>query len=141
LPTRAFSAKLNNLEQYTRKNSLEIHGVPEDAYTSTEEVAVKLGETLSVPIKPGDIEISHKLNTRNKPIIVKFVSHKVKSSLCKNRVMLKHVKESDVFPSGSYSAAVDREPPIFINENVTAYRRSIIKKANNMRKDGLIQSI
>ena len=86
-------------------------------------------------------EISHKLNTRNMPIIVKFVSHKVKSNLCKNRVILKHVKASDVFPSGSYSAAVDREPCIFINENLTAYRRSIIKKANNMRKDGLIQSI
>ena len=29
------------LEQYTRKNSLEIHGVPESAYTSTEEVVFK----------------------------------------------------------------------------------------------------
>ena len=28
----------DDLEQYTRKNSLEIHGVPESAYTSTEEV-------------------------------------------------------------------------------------------------------
>ena len=26
----------NNLEQYTRKNSLEIHGIPEDLYASTE---------------------------------------------------------------------------------------------------------
>jgi len=55
--------------------------------------------------------------------------------------MLKRVKALDVFPSGSYSAAVDREPRIFLNENLTAYRRSIIKKANNMRKDGLIQSV
>ena len=32
----------DKLEQYTRKNSLEIHGVPESAYTSTEEVVLKL---------------------------------------------------------------------------------------------------
>ena len=72
--TERLNEELDNLEQYKRKNSLEIHGVPEDAYTSTEEVVIKLGETLSVPIKPEDIEMSHKLNTRNKPIIVKFVS-------------------------------------------------------------------
>ena len=32
--------ELDNLEQYMRKNSLEIHGVPEDANTSTEEAQV-----------------------------------------------------------------------------------------------------
>ena len=32
----------DKLEQYNRKNSLEIHGVPESAYTSTEEVVLKL---------------------------------------------------------------------------------------------------
>lgn len=30
----------DELEQYTRKNSLEIHGVPESAYTSMEEVVL-----------------------------------------------------------------------------------------------------
>ena len=34
----------DKLEQYNRKNSLEIHGVPESAYTSTEEVVLKLTE-------------------------------------------------------------------------------------------------
>ena len=142
--TGRLKEELDNLEQYTRKNSLEIHGVPEDAYSSTEEVVIKVGEILSVPIKPEDIEISHKLNTRNnknKPITVKFLSHKANSKLHKSRVMLKPVKASDVFPSGSYSAAVDREPCIFINENLTAYQRKIFKKANKMRKDELIQSI
>ena len=29
---------LDSLEQYTRKNSLEIHGVPKEAYSSMEEL-------------------------------------------------------------------------------------------------------
>ena len=33
---------LYDLEQYTRKNSLEIHGIPEDCYSNTEEVVLKL---------------------------------------------------------------------------------------------------
>ena len=91
------------LKQYTRKNSLEIHGVPESAYTSTEEVVLKLAEALQVPINPVDIEISHKLNRKgNKPIIVKFVSHKTKTSLFKARVNLRNIRLPNLLP-GSHS--------------------------------------
>ena len=34
---------LEELEQYTRKNSLEIHGVRQEAYTTTEDVVLKIG--------------------------------------------------------------------------------------------------
>ena len=65
---------LDNLEQYSRKNSLEIHGIPENIYTSTEEVVLKVAAAVNVPVAAEDIEISHKLRRRNgmKPIIVKF---------------------------------------------------------------------
>ena len=138
--TDRLNDEIDKLEQYTRKNSLEIHGVPEDAYTSTEEVVLKLAEALDVHILPDDIEISHKLNARNKSIIVKFLNHKVKTKLYKSRTKLKHIKAKDLFPSRNYSSAAGREPRIFINENLTDYRRRIINKANKMRKDQLIQS-
>ena len=34
------------LEQYTRKQSLEIHGIPESAYTSTEDAVLKVAQAL-----------------------------------------------------------------------------------------------
>ena len=138
--TDHLTEELDNLEQYTRKNSLEIHGVPEDAYTSTEEAVLKLAEALDVHILSDDIEISHKLNTRNKSIIVKFLNHNVKTKLYKSRTKLRHIKAADLFPSRNYSSAAGREPRIFINENLTDHRRRIISKANTMRKDQLIQS-
>lgn len=131
------SEELDDLEQYTRKNSLEIHGVPENVYTTTEEV----GETLNVPITSEDVEISHKLNAPNNPIIVKFLSHKVKSKLYRKRVELKNVKVSDLFLTSSDATAIGRENHLFLNENLTAYRRSIIKKANKMIKDKLLVSV
>ena len=82
----------DKLEQYTRKNSIEIHGVPESAYTETEDVVLKLAEALDVSVEPKDIEICHKLNRKgNKPIIVKFISHKVKTNLYRARAKLKNV--------------------------------------------------
>ena len=76
----------DDLEQFTKKKSLEIHGISESAYTFTEEavsVKVAIAEALDVPIAPDDIDIvSHNLYSEGaKPILVKFVSHKAKTQL------------------------------------------------------------
>jgi myosin heavy subunit len=133
----------DDLEQYTRKHTLEIHGISEDLYTATEDVVIKLGERLNVPITNEDIDISHKLfSGKNQPkgIIVKFLSHKKKAQLYRKRTELKNVKISDLFPDCS-TADVVQSTRIFINENLTQYRRGIMKKANKMRRDGMIQSV
>lgn len=129
------------LEQYTRKNSLEIHGVPESAYTSTEEVVLKLAKALDVDINPNDIEISHKLHLKGvKPIIVRFQSHKAKTRMYKGRAKLKHVRVSDLYPD-STAATRAESGRIYLNENLTSYRRDILKQANQKRKDGLLTSV
>ena len=51
---------LDDLEQYSRKNSLEIHGVPVDLYTSAEDVVIKLSELLNEPVRGEDIDITQK---------------------------------------------------------------------------------
>ena len=49
-----FNLLQDNLEQYTRKPSLEICGIPDrSAYSSTEDAVLQLGETLDVPLSPG----------------------------------------------------------------------------------------
>jgi len=133
---------LDDLEQYTRRNSLEIHGIPDDCYSSTEEVVLKLAAVLNVNVNPSDIEITHKLKRRgnnSSPVIVKFISHKVETSLYKDRVKLRNVKVLDVFPG--YSNAVRAEEPrIFLNKNLTNYRRGLVSRANQMNRDGLLTS-
>ena len=56
---------LDNLEKYTRKNSIEIQRIPEDAYSSTEDVVIKVAEALNITVEPEDIDISHKLRGGN----------------------------------------------------------------------------
>ena len=135
----------DELEQYTRKNSVEICGIPESAYESTEKAVLKISGALNVAISPEDIEITHHLNRKGvekgiRPIIVKFISHKVKSKLYKSRAKLKDVCVHQLFPN--YSAAVSSKEGgrIFITENLTSSRRKVLMKANQMRKDGLLVS-
>ncbi|XP_068720522.1 uncharacterized protein [Montipora capricornis] len=133
---------LDELEQYTRKNSLEIQGIPDQCYSTTEEVVLKLAGVLNVNVNPTDIEISHKLKRRgnnSSPIIVKFLSHKVKTNFYKERVKLRNAKVTDLFPG--YSNAVSSNvPSIFLNENLTVYRRELVSRASEMKKDRLLTS-
>ena len=63
---------------------------------------LKVAQVLDVPITADDIEISHKLNGKGeKPILVKFTSHKAKTKLYKKRAGLKHVKIADLCPEAS----------------------------------------
>lgn len=123
---------------------MEIHGVPEDLYTSTEDVvAIKLGEVLNVPIQSDDVDISHKLYSgKNKPknLIAKFISHKKKTALYKKRTELKNVRITQLFPHPTTVTVLAAER-LYINENLTSFRRNLMKEANQMRKDGLLVSV
>ena len=127
--------ELDNLEQYTCKNSLEIRGIPQDAYPNTEAVVIKVAEALNVTIEPEDIEISHKLKHGR----VKFCSHKTKSKLYRERTKLKDVRISDLFPS--YPITGQQQQRVFIHESLTAYRRNIVDEANKRRRDGTLFSV
>ena len=131
---------LDNLEQYTRKNSLEFHGVPENSYESTEQAILKIAAALEVQVIPSDIEISHKLRRKsnNSVIIAKFCSHKVKTNLYKARIKLKNTKATDLFPG--FASAVRSKDRLFINENLTNHRRRLVDAANQRRRDGCITS-
>ena len=78
------------------------------------------------------INLSLMAKTCNNPIIVKFVSHKTKALLYKARTKLKNVKVSDLFPS--YCSPNQRQDPIYINENLTRFRRNLVNEASKLKR-------
>lgn len=79
---------INDMEQYSRRECLEIHGVPVTNDEDTNEIIMKVGNLANVSIKPEDISVSHRLGipsnvptgrpARPPIIIVKFVRRNVK---------------------------------------------------------------
>ena len=132
----------DNLEQYTRKQSLEICGIPTGAYASTEDAVLKIANALDVIMSAEDINISHKVKSNGVgTILVKFHSHKAKSRLYKARTKLKNLRLTDIFTDVSTATRVAAGTGrIFINENLTSYRKDLLRKANDKRRDGLIIS-
>ena len=72
---------MDTLKQYTRKNSLEIESIPENV-CNDEDAVLKVAEALNINVKQEDIDICHRIKRKKtKPIIARFISHKVKRAL------------------------------------------------------------
>ena len=53
---------------------------------------------------------------------------------------MNHVKIADLYPEASAATRVEGKKN-FINENLTSFRRDLVKKANEKRVDGLLFSV
>jgi hypothetical protein len=86
----------DNLEQYTRRNSLRIFGVPEKRGENTDDIVRKLcKEKLDLDISVTAIDCSHRLpakETQHRPIIVKLVSRNTKNLIFNHKRLLKGTK-------------------------------------------------
>lgn len=93
--------KNNDLEQYTRRNSVRIYGL-EDPKNKEEpdETAVKVIQTLNdklhIRVDVRDIDIAHRMGAfradGNRPVICKFVSRMLKTRIIRERRKLKGTK-------------------------------------------------
>ena len=69
----------------------------------------------------------------------KFSIHKTKARIYKERSKLKNVKVSDIFPQ--YCPGGESLNGIYINENLTPFRRDLVSKALRKRKNKILTSV
>ncbi|KAK5645249.1 hypothetical protein RI129_006549 [Pyrocoelia pectoralis] len=86
--------KIDDLEQYTRRNNLRIFGVTEERNENKDVKLKQLFESkLGIKINTVDIDRSHRVGKnvgpRPRAIIVKFVSYRVRQQIFNNKKRLK----------------------------------------------------
>ena len=91
---RELNVKTDQLEMYTRRNSLRIFGIPESDRENTDDKVIKMvTEKLSIPLQLSDIDRSHrvgaKISGKNRPIIIKFVSYRKRREIFQVKKRLK----------------------------------------------------
>ena len=79
--------KRNNLEQYGRREMIEISGISHEQNEDCIELAHQVRKLAAVDIKKKKIEIAHRI--KNGDIIVKFTDRLTRDQLYANRVKLK----------------------------------------------------
>ena len=125
---------LNDLEQYTRRDCIEIRGIPlpeEPQEEETNDIVLQLSEKMGIPMERKDISISHRIPSSrasvDPAIIVKFVRREMRENLYRARKRLKSITTADLgFP-------VDKK--IFINESLTSKNKELFKDCLKFKKD------
>ena len=92
---------MDDLERYTRKHNLDIHGIPEAKDANLCEQVVILGNLLNLSIDRNEIDICHRMANNNsdqpKSIIERFRSYNAKRDLYAARKHLRGIDPGECF--------------------------------------------
>ena len=141
--------KVDDQEQYTRRASVRVFGVPETTPGSCDEKVLALCNThmkLEPPLQLEDIEVSHRAGGNRgaaetnqghprpptagpRAILVKFVSRRTKARVMQSKKKLRSVtEEGDAFPN-----------PVFVSDDLTPRRAKLAFEARGLKKRGKIR--
>ena len=122
-------------EQYSRRECLEVTGIPDNIPNSDlEDTVLKIFSETGVTINPRDVEACHRLNQKSKPkkVIIKLSKRKDVARVMYNKKKLKSI-DSKTFglPSGC---------KIYINESLCKYYKYLWMKCKLLQARDCIQS-
>jgi chromosome segregation ATPase len=135
----AANVALDNLEQYGRRECIEISGIPTLPIDNPKQLTVELGHLMGVEITQEHISTAHRLPSTRKVkerFIVKFVHRDTKDEFYKKRSKLAG-KKSKNLPSvaNEFGKSIHRAENIFISESLTPYRKKLFGRINEFKKN------
>jgi len=121
---------INDLEQYGRRNMLDIRGIPRMKEENTDDLVLKIAEIINIQLDSNDIEVSHRTSSqKDAPIIVKFLARHKRNLFYKNRMNLQGKTVENI----GYEFGKCKNK-IFVNESLTAKNGMIYKTAREKLK-------
>ena len=130
---------VQNLEQYSRRQNLEIIGIPESQNENVGSITLKVLQHIDASVSADDVDVTHRLGSKtpndpnlpqpqpkSRPIIVRFTARRVRDKIYDQRMSLKTFKTKDLGFKGDGN--------IFVNENLLPSTKQLLAKANLARK-------
>jgi len=127
----------SELQQYIRRNNIEIAGIPDSIkLNELESKVIEIGKAVNVKISTDDIEACHRLNQNKnqkgpKRTIVRFVNRKISEKLIKKG---KEFSKREVLEKANLSNR------IYINNNLCSYYRFLWGKVKTLYNRNAIES-
>lgn len=114
----------DSAEQYSRRNSLRISGLPVGQNENTDKIVLEIASAINCDISPSDIDRSHRVGkmrrNNTKDLIIKFATYRARERFIRARNQL---KGHTLFGR------------VFINEDLTKRRSDILYSARQLRND------
>ncbi len=129
---------LDDVQQYLRRDCIEITGIPPPLLDSPKQLAVQVGEMIGLNVTEDHISTAHRLPPTKKVknrIIVKFVHRDMKEAFYKNRSKLIGKKSKDVpLIASEYGKNIHESENIYINESLTLIRKKLLGRVNEFKR-------
>ena len=134
---------VDDLEQYGRRNMVEVSGIPRRAKENCEELVLELASKIGVELKAENIEACHRISPKqDAPIIVKVVSRKDASSLLSKTAKSNARRISIADLVFEVPATLSQNPTtnvssgkVFVNESLTSRNKNLLRVAKTKKRE------
>ena len=122
----------NQLEQYTRRNKIEIQGIPSSVHDSLlEDKVIDIFSQLNIAILKSDIEDCHRLGKANpKNTIVRFVNRKFCNIALEKKKQLMSLNKTEL--------GFKPDVALYISENLTPFNQRLPWQCRELKRGRLI---
>lgn len=121
--------RIAELEQYSRLKNLEIKGVPVNTNENVQDVIKQITETLSVPLEMQDVDVCHRVPTKQpsqQHIVVQFTTRQKRDAVL-YAAKKKRLTTGMIGIPGQTS-------PIFVNEHLTLSNKLLLSETIKAKK-------
>ena len=127
--------KINSLEQYGRRNNLQIGGIPTSISNELEKTAVAILNSINVNLDSSDVEACHRIGRSKDGKQKKTILCIVNRKFCK-KALLNRKKLSSV---ALHDNEIHLKNKVFISENLTNYNNKIAFYYRKLTKASLVE--
>ncbi|XP_070184945.1 uncharacterized protein [Littorina saxatilis] len=138
--------KVDELEQYSRRNSIRINNIPEKEGEDTEEVVKAVGRAVGIDFTDAMIDRAHRVGrkagvgeTYDRAIICKFTAYRYKRNLMMEKKKLSQSDPKKLFSDRAWPVSKGPVPKLFINDDLTQERAKIAAKARTYKREKTIE--
>lgn len=135
--------KINEQEQYSRGNCLEITGVPqpngECTIATVQQVCAALGHRLDTSLVDSCYRLKANPNLPNQPktIMIKFTKKSEKDKILELRKVKRDFLTANL--DTSLSGLIKKHNTIYVNESLTLYNKYLYAKAKQFKRENNIK--
>lgn len=123
-------SKILELEQYSRLNNVEIKGLPLTVKDRAAEMALRIAQTIKIPLDLADIDIAHSVKTKNSNdanLIIRFTTR------TKRNHFLEAAKKANLSTSDiDFTGPKQR---IYVNEHLTPHNKRLLGAAIGKKRE------
>lgn len=128
----SLEVRLRNLEQHSRRQNIEIDGIPETQGEDVNTVLRDVAKSIGVEVKTEQIVAAHRVPTFNKkrtpPIIVRFATYEARDTWIAGYKKVRPLSANKINPN--FSGAIK----VFINEHLSPENKQLLSKTKEVAR-------